>query len=115
MNPSTAYIVNKPEPFRSILIESQLIIESAIPELELKFKYNIPFYYLNNKPFCYMNVRKDFVDIGFPRGYLLSKYENYLTGGEKRVKVKSLRFNDSKEIDGMIFVNILNEVKKLYY
>ncbi len=51
MNPAEDYILNQQEPYRSILIHLQVVIENTIPDAELKYKYKIPFYYINNKPF----------------------------------------------------------------
>ena len=65
MNPAEDYILNQPEPYRSMLMH--LLIEHTIPEAELKYKYKIPFYYIFGKPFCYFNAshKKQFVDVGF--------------------------------------------------
>jgi len=66
MNPAEEYILEQLEPFRSILLQVQVVIESTIPEVELKFKYKIPFYYIDGAPFCYLNVPKNkkYVDVG---------------------------------------------------
>jgi len=55
MKPAEVYILNQPEPYKGILLHLQLLIEGAFTDVELKYKYKIPFYYLNNKPFCYLN------------------------------------------------------------
>ena len=70
MNPAENYILNQPEPYRSILFHLQVVIESTLPEVELLYKYKIPFYYINKKPFCYLNAshKKQFVDLGFWKG-----------------------------------------------
>ena len=43
MNPAENYILNQPEPYRSMLMHLQSLIEYAIPEADLKYKYKIPF------------------------------------------------------------------------
>ena len=58
MKPAEEYILSQPEPFRSILLHIQILIETSFPEVELQFKWKIPFYYLDNKPFCYLNPSK---------------------------------------------------------
>lgn len=58
MKPAENYILNQPEPFRSILLHLQILIEGNFPEVDLQFKWKIPFYYLDGKPFCYLNPSK---------------------------------------------------------
>ena len=45
MKPAAEYILNQPEPYRSILLHVQAIIELTIPDLQLLYKYKIPFYF----------------------------------------------------------------------
>ncbi|HCQ78295.1 MAG TPA: 2-dehydro-3-deoxyphosphooctonate aldolase, partial [Leeuwenhoekiella sp.] len=52
MNPGAHYILSKPEPFKSILLQLQLLVEHTVPEAELLYKWHLPFYYLNGKMFC---------------------------------------------------------------
>lgn len=59
MNTVEEYILNQKEPLKSILLHLQVVVEGKVPELELKFKYRIPFYYLEGKPFCYLNGPKN--------------------------------------------------------
>ncbi|MGK0211575.1 MAG: hypothetical protein ACI9D4_001906, partial [Polaribacter sp.] len=42
MNPAEDYIINQPEPYRSILLDLQILVESTLPEIELLYKYRIP-------------------------------------------------------------------------
>ena len=58
MNPAEDYIINQEEPFKSILLQLQVLVETSVPDLELKYKYRLPFYYLNGKPFCYFNASR---------------------------------------------------------
>jgi len=58
MKPAEEYILSQPEPFRSILLHIQILIETSFTEVELQFKWKIPFYYLDNKPFYYLNPSK---------------------------------------------------------
>ncbi|MEN8816197.1 MAG: hypothetical protein ABF274_04915 [Nonlabens sp.] len=54
MNPVLECKDNLPEPYRSIMMHLHLIIESVIPEIELKYKWRLPFYYLDNTTmFCF--------------------------------------------------------------
>ena len=56
MNPAEEYILNQPEPYRSILMHIQVIVEHTIPKVELKYKWRIPCYYLGGRPVFYLNA-----------------------------------------------------------
>jgi len=120
MNPAEEYILEQQEPFRSILLQVQVVIESTLPQVELKFKYKIPFYYINGSPFCYLNVPKNkkYVDIGFWNAAHLTVYTEHLTTAGRKV-MKSLRYQSLEEIQGEILVEILKDAysvrdKKFY-
>ncbi|SNR16708.1 DUF1801 domain-containing protein [Tenacibaculum jejuense] len=110
MKPAEAYILNQEEPFKSILLHLQLIIEQNFPEVILEFKWKIPFYYLDGNPFCYLNPskKKKYVDVGFYATQEFDKY-NELLISEGRKKVKSLRFSSVEEINSEILVSVLAE------
>jgi len=38
MKPAEEYILSQPEPFRSILLHLQILIETSFPQVELQFK-----------------------------------------------------------------------------
>ncbi len=78
MNPAEDYILNQLEPYRSILLHLQVVIENTIPDAELKYKYKIPFYYISNKSLCYLNQSKDYVDLGFWKGNQIQIHHDYL-------------------------------------
>ena len=111
MNPAEDYILNQPEPFRSILMHLQVIIEHTFPDVELKYKWRIPCYYIGKKPICYLNAshKHDYVDVGIWHSAHLTKYDEYLVS-EKRKVVKSLRYKSMEEIDDEIFIAILKAV-----
>lgn len=108
MKPAELYILNQPEPFKSILLHIQLLIESTFPETELQYKWKIPVYYLNGKQLCYLNAshKKGYVDVGFWAKNRLDAYSPYLVS-ENRKLVKSLRYTSVEEIDGEIMIAIL--------
>ncbi|MDD7914777.1 DUF1801 domain-containing protein [Polaribacter ponticola] len=110
MKPAEAYILNQPEPFKSILIHLQILIESTFPEVDLKFKWKIPFYYLNNKPFCYLNAskKKGYVDVVFWVSAHLTKYNEFLISDNRKV-VKSLRYSNLEDINEEILLTVLAE------
>lgn len=118
MNPAENYILNQPEPFRSILLHLQSVVEHTVGEVDLKYKYRIPFYYIDGRPFCYMNQSKDYVDLGFWIAAHLTKHLEHMTT-EKRKVMKSLRYKSLEEIDDTILVEVLQDAlsvrnKKFY-
>lgn len=114
MNPAETYILNQPEPYRSILMHLKVVIEHTLPEVELKYKWSIPCYYINKKPICYLNAshKKQFVDVGFwHSAYLPNKFDVYLVSENRKV-VKSLRYKNLKLVNDKVLIAILNEVYK---
>lgn len=111
MNPAEKYILDQVEPFKSILLQLQLLIEATIPGLELKYKWRIPYYYLNGNPFCYLNVSKGYVDVGMRVGSHLTTYYPFMIS-EKRKIMKSLRYHSIEDIDADILAEILLLLKK---
>ena len=110
MNPAENYILQQDEPFKSILLHLQVLIEHQFEQLELKYKYRIPFYYLHGKPFCYLNVPKNkgFVEVGFWASAHLSKYNEHLVTAGRKV-VKSFRYDSVESINQEILLAVLEE------
>jgi len=111
MNPAEDYIFKQPEPYRSILMHVQAVVEHTIPEVELKYKWRIPCYYVGKRPICYFNAnhKNQYVDIAFWHAAYITKYTEHLVG-EKRKVVKSLRYKTLEEINDSVLVSILKEV-----
>jgi hypothetical protein len=93
MKPAEEFILNQPEPFKSILMHLQILIERHFSEVVLTYKWKLPFYYLDDKPFCYLNPlkKKGYVDVGFWVSTCLTKYNEFLISENRKV-VKSLRY-----------------------
>jgi len=110
MNPAEDYILNQPEPFKSILIQLQVLVETTMPEIDLDFKFKLPFYYLNGKPFCYFNAsrKKGYVDMCLWNSAHLTVHLDKL-GADGRKVMKSLRYFHVDEIDGEVVVEVLRE------
>ena len=108
MNPAENYILNQKEPFRSILLHLQFVIENTIHGVDLKYKYNIPFYYLEGRPFCYLNQSKNYVDLRFWNAAHLTVNLEFMTTA-KRKMMKSLRYKNLQEIDDKILIEILKD------
>lgn len=113
MNPAQNYILEKPEPFQTILLHLDTLVTHTIPEVELKFKWHLPFYYLNNTMFCFLNFRKKFVDLGIPYGNQLSNASGSLLAGEGRKQLRSLRYHTTEDIDDSDLISILKELQTL--
>jgi hypothetical protein len=114
MKPAEEYILNQTEPYRSILLHVQAVVELSIPELQLLYKYKIPFFYYGKKPFLYLNAshKKQFVDVAFFKGYQLTLHQDKLIG-EGRTLVKSLHYTSLEEIDNQVITDLLFEQWKL--
>ena len=108
MNPAEDYILSREEPFRSILLHLQSVVELSLPEVELKYKYRVPFYYINGKPFCYLNHSKDYVDIGFWNARHLSVHVQLLHSAGRKA-IKSLRYKSLEEINDTVLIAVLND------
>jgi len=113
VKPAENYILEQPEPYKSILLHLQIFIESTFPDLKLEYKYKIPFYYLNDKPFCYLNsvVKKGYVDVGFWASIHL-KYNEFLVSDGRKV-VKSLRYKTIEGINEEVLLSVLEEAYKV--
>ena len=110
MNPAENYIFGQPEPYRSILMHVQMIIERTLPEVSLKYKWNIPCFYIGKSPICYLNAshKKQFVDIAFWNSSHLTKHLDVLVS-EKRKVVRSLRYTSLEEIDDKVLIEVLED------
>ncbi len=112
MNPAEDYILNQEEPYRSMLIHLQSVIERTVPTVDLKYKYKIPFYYIEGRPFCYLNQSKNYVDIGFwNAAHLTIHLEHMTTTGRKMMR--SLRYKTLDEIDNTILVEVLQDALRV--
>ena len=111
MNPAEAHILKQPEPYKSIFLHLQVLIEHTLPEADLLYKWRMPCYYIDKRPMCYINQSKDYVDVGFwHSAHLSKKWDDYLVS-EKRKVVKSLRYKTVDDINDAIFISILKEVE----
>lgn len=113
MNPAEAHILNLPEPYKSIVIHIQVLVEHTLPDANLLYKWRLPCYYIGKRPICYINHTKDYIDVGFwHSAHLSNKWDSYLVT-EKRKVVKSLRYRSLDDIDDQVFIAILKEVETL--
>jgi hypothetical protein len=110
MNPAENYILNQPEPFRSILLHVQSAVEHTLTNVDLKYKWRIPCFYCGKSPICYLNVslKKGFVDVGFWNSAHLTKHLDKMVS-EKRKVVRSLRYSTLEEIDDAVLIDVLKD------
>lgn len=115
MKPADVYILKQPELHRGILYHVISVIEKEIPTATLEYKFGIPYFYLNKKPFCYLapNHKKQFVDVGLAKGFQLKNNQEHLVS-ENRNTVKSLRYFSLETIDNEILISVLKEASQLY-
>ncbi len=111
MNPAEEYILSRPEPYKSILLHLQILVETTLPTVELKYKWKIPVYYLGKKPVCYFNasLKKGFVDVAFWTSEDLSAFQKYLITENRKV-VKSLRYTKIDEVNEEVLIQILQTI-----
>ncbi|WP_179333167.1 DUF1801 domain-containing protein [Winogradskyella costae] len=113
MNPAEAHILKQQEPFKSICMHLQVLVEYTLPEADLLYKWRMPCYYIDKRPICYLNKSKDYVDVGFWHSAHLSKQWDAYLISENRKVVKSLRYKTLEDIDDSVFISILKEVEGL--
>ena len=114
MKPAEAYILEQPEPFKSILLHLQILIENSFPKVVVEFKWKMPFYYLEDKPFCYLNPskKKGYVDVGFWVSAHLKNYNELLISDNRKV-IKSLRYTTIDAINEEVLLSVLQEAHQL--
>ncbi|MCW5520708.1 DUF1801 domain-containing protein [Aureitalea sp. L0-47] len=109
MKPAEEYILNAKEPFRSIMLHLQMVIESTLTDLELLYKWRLPFYYIEGKQgLCYFNQSKNYVDLGFWHGAHLTVHRDKLVS-ENRKHMKSLRYFKLEDVDDEVLIDVLKE------
>jgi hypothetical protein len=108
LKPAEAYILNQKEPYRSILLQLQSIIEAVAPNAQLLYKWRIPFYYCNGIPLCFLNHSKDYVDLAFWHFEKMDQYTNYFVDTNRK-SVRSLRYKSVDEIHDEVVVYVIQK------
>ncbi|WP_400077609.1 DUF1801 domain-containing protein [Winogradskyella sp. R77965] len=108
MNPAEAYILKQSEPYKSILLQLQSIIEAVAPNPELLFKWRIPFYYCNDIPLCYLNQSKDYVDLAFWHFEKLDEFTEHFVNANRK-SIRSLRYKSVEDINDEVVVYVLQK------
>lgn len=104
----TNYFLTLEEPYQSTLL---FLRQFFITEIGLKesWKFNTPFYYYNEKWFCYLSYNKKKnheIYIGFVKGFEV-KHSKLLAEGRKQIKV--YRINAENDIN----IEELEKISKL--
>lgn len=115
MRETDEYLLRQPKQFQEIALYVIADVNRIVPDAKLMFKWGIPFFYYNGKPFCYVapNHKKKFVDVGFLKGFELKRNTEHLIS-EKRTVVKSLRYSSLIDIDALILEDVLLEALSLH-
>lgn len=108
MKPAETYILSLKEPFLGIALQIKDCIEFSIPEIELKYKFNIPFFYYKGKMFCYLNFspKKKYLDLCFYTQKNLLPFDYYLVSDNRKI-VKSIRIYKEEDFDSELLIKIL--------
>lgn len=116
MKPTELYLLNQPEKYRDILLHIVAVVEHTLPEATLEYKWGIPYFYYKKKPFCYLNAshKKQFVDVGFAKGFQLRNHLTDLIADNGRNTIKSLRYYSLENINQQVLVEVIQEAKTLY-
>lgn len=115
MKPSEEYILRQKPEFQEIIHYVISVIEQEVKDVDLLFKWGIPYFYYQKKPFIYIapNKSKGFVDFGFAKGYELKTHQDFLVG-ENRNTVKSLRYINLDSVPDFVLREVIQEAKQLY-
>ncbi len=115
MKPTDVYILKQSEAFQEILYYVISAVEQEVPGTVLLYKWGIPYFYYNRKPFCYLapNKKKGYVDVGFARGFQLKLHQDVLVD-KNRNTVKSLRYFEVNSIKDSTLRDVIKEAKSLY-
>ena len=108
MNPAEEYILKQEEPFKSILLQLQTIIEAVAPNAELLYKWKIPFYYCNDIPLCFLNQSKDYVDLAFWHFDKMDEFTELFTDANRK-SIRSLRYKSVEDINDEVVVYVLQK------
>ncbi|WP_347070104.1 DUF1801 domain-containing protein [Flavobacterium sp. WV_118_3] len=116
MKPADVYIINQPEPYRSILLHLVAVLEMTLEtSYRLECKWTVPYMYYKGRPFCFLNAshKGQFVDLGFSRGFKLLQHQELLVS-EGRNTMKSLRYQSLEGIDPIVLTDLIQEAMALY-
>lgn len=112
MHPAEHYILNQRFPYKTILLQLQSVIKSVVPQAELFYKWKIPFYYYQDKPLCFLNQSKNYVDFGFWHHEQMDQYTEFFVSTNRKT-VRSLRYQSIEDINDEILIYVLQRLVKI--
>jgi len=97
-----------PEPNRACFLAIRKIALDYSYDLDERWKYKLPFFYYQNKPFCYIwkDKKTTFPYITFVRSLTINRLELEL--GDRK-KMKALTVNPNKDINVELIQKIMSE------
>lgn len=75
---------NCPEEWQSLSLEIRQCILKKYPQAQEQIKWKVPFF-SHYSSLCYLNPKKDKLEVGFMKGVRLSDPEKKLSGGELKL------------------------------
>ncbi len=105
------FYTQQPEPIKSCFLFLKDFIVRQGENITQEWKYKLPFFYLNNKPFCYLWKEKQTQTpyIGIVDGDKLS-HPKLVQGNRKKIKI--LYINPNEDIDVLLLTEIFEEMIK---
>ena len=105
------FFLNQKEPNKSCFMALREIIINFNPAITEHWKYKVPFYYYQGKPFCYLWQDKKTSEpyIGIVKGHLIDN-PIIIKGNRKKMKVFMIDPNMDIPIEDiyLIFMEIIN-------
>lgn len=113
MKQQDIFFDQQPEPIKGCLIALRQIILDQDPSITPAWKYGMPFFCFKGKMFCYLWVDKNskLPYLGIVEG---KHIEHPLLVGEKRSRMKIIRFDPNKDLPLKTIKEILQKAISLY-
>lgn len=107
------FYLDKEEPLKSCLLALRGLILSQDKNITCHWKYKLPFFYYNEKMFCYLWIHKKYKQpyIGIVKGNQLNHPDLLL---ENRSQIKILLIDPEKDIPVKTINTILKKALLLY-
>lgn len=114
MNELEKFYDSLDEPNQSCFLFLKQFILNFDSAMSEHWKWKLPFFYYEGKPFCYlwMDKKTTFPYVTFVRSLEIMRPELELGN---RKKMKALTINPNKDIDIELLEEIMNESLTLYY
>ena len=110
MNAIDDYIFTLPPTQAGMVSFLRKVIKEASPNITERIAYGLPFFYCG-KPLCYLNIKKEGVDVGFMDGNLIPQHPAFIF--EKLKRVRSLFLKWDEDVDVELMKLVLEEILAL--